>query len=327
MKHFKKILCAVESEKECKPFLERAVRLAETNQASLTVIDMAPLMIPSIGTAEGGSISVSVQDAMVNSHARELEALVDPYRKRAKIKTKILVGTPFLEIIREVLSGLHDLVIKMPESQHWAHRFFGSDDMHLLRKCPCPVWLIKPGAPDAYRCILAAVDVDDGYAPQEMETRRALNHEIIERATAIAVADSAELHIAHAWQAVSESALRHSVFVQKTEKEVDIYVDQVRQHHNASLEALLAEVAINQGQASLDYLEPKTHLINGWARQVIPALAKNIGADVVVMGTVARTGVPGFIIGNTAETILNHLDCSVLAIKPPGFVTPIKLGG
>jgi len=43
------------------------------------------------------------------------------------------------------------------------------------------------------------------------------------------------------------------------------------------------------------------------------------------MGTVARTGVPGFITGNTAESILNQLECSVLAIKPAGFVTPIEL--
>jgi len=29
--------------------------------------------------------------------------------------------------------------------------------------------------------------------------------------------------------------------------------------------------------------------------------------------------------GNTAETILNKLDCSVLAVKPPGFETPVIL--
>ena len=43
------------------------------------------------------------------------------------------------------------------------------------------------------------------------------------------------------------------------------------------------------------------------------------------MGTVARTGIPGLIMGNTAEAILEQLDCSVLAIKPPGFVTPVSL--
>ena len=41
------------------------------------------------------------------------------------------------------------------------------------------------------------------------------------------------------------------------------------------------------------------------------------------MGTLARTGVAGLFIGNTAETILEQLTCSVLAIKPPGFVSPV----
>lgn len=44
------------------------------------------------------------------------------------------------------------------------------------------------------------------------------------------------------------------------------------------------------------------------------ALASQIEADLIVMG-------------NTAETILNQLECSVLVIKPPGFVTPVTLEG
>jgi nucleotide-binding universal stress UspA family protein len=48
-------------------------------------------------------------------------------------------------------------------------------------------------------------------------------------------------------------------------------------------------------------------------------------ADIVVMGTVARTGISGLIIGNTAETILNQLTCSVLAVKPSGFKTPVTV--
>ena len=42
------------------------------------------------------------------------------------------------------------------------------------------------------------------------------------------------------------------------------------------------------------------------------------------MGTVGRTGVQGFFIGNTAEEILNQVECSVLAVKPPGFESPVK---
>jgi nucleotide-binding universal stress UspA family protein len=65
-------------------------------------------------------------------------------------------------------------------------------------------------------------------------------------------------------------------------------------------------------------------MLRGEAKKVIPKLVGKLKADLVVMGTVARTGIPGFIIGNTAEAILNQLQCSVLAIKPSGFVSPVK---
>jgi nucleotide-binding universal stress UspA family protein len=43
------------------------------------------------------------------------------------------------------------------------------------------------------------------------------------------------------------------------------------------------------------------------------------------MGTVARTGIEGLLIGNIAETILRRVDSSVLAVKPHGFETPVRL--
>jgi len=324
MKRFKDILCVVEPEKVCKPALDRAVTLAENNQANLVVVDVVERVTAGIGMPEGGPISVDLQAAMVNRHTKELETLVDPYRKRIKIETKVLSGTPFLEIIREVLRTGRDLVIKIPETCDWLDQLFGSDDMHLLRKCPCPVWLIKPQAPKAFRRILAAVDVDDTYPPAELESRRVLNRQILEMAGSLALSDFAELHIGYAWHAIGESA-RGGAFLHTSEKEITAYVEQVRRHHAAGLDALLREVSGNLGPDALDYLKPHTHLVKGWARKEIPALAKRIEADLVVMGTVARTGIRGFIMGNTAETILNQIDCSVLAIKPPGFETPVTL--
>lgn len=41
------------------------------------------------------------------------------------------------------------------------------------------------------------------------------------------------------------------------------------------------------------------------------------------MGSVARTGIPGFIIGNTAESILGQVQCSVLVIKPDGLISSV----
>jgi len=325
MKRFKDILCVVKPERASKPVLERAVSLAEHNQANLTVTVIAPSITAGIGMPKGGPISTDLQTVIADNRRQELETLIEPYRKRIKIETKVLVGIPFLEVIREVLRNGHDLVIKIPEHQDWLDRLFGSDDMNLLRKCPCPVWLIKPQSPKTYRRILAAVDLDDDYPSDDMESRRGLNRQILEMASSLALAESADLHIGHAWDAIGESAMLHSGFMRRPEEEVIAYVEEVRQHHADNLDALMREAVSYVGQDALNYLTPKTHLIKGLVHTEIPALVKQIEAELVVMGTVARTGVPGFVMGNTAETILNQIDCSVLAIKPPGFVTPVTL--
>jgi universal stress protein E len=324
MERFKEILCLVTTPESSKLALERAVTLAEHNQASLTAVAVTEPVSIGMGIPDGGPVSADLQAAMVSACRQELESSVDPYLSQFEIKKKVLVGVQFLEIIREVLRNGHDLVIKAAEPPEWLDRLLGSEDMHLLRKCPCPVWLIKPSAPHKYRRILAAVDVDDSYPELELESRRLLDQHVLELATSMAISDFAELHIVHAWEAIGESAMRGS-FMRTPEAKVNAYVEEVKQQREASMERLLSDVTSDVGQEALDYLKPRVHLVKGWARKVIPALAKQIEADLVVMGTVARTGVPGFITGNTAESILNQIDCSVLAIKPAGFVTPIEL--
>ena len=325
MKRFKDILCTVEPGKECKLALERAVTLAENNQANLTVITVAPSISAGIGMPEGGPISTELQAATVNSHKQELENLVEPYRQYIKIETRVLIGTPFLEIIREVLRNAHDLVIKCPESLVWLDRLFSSDDKHLLRKCPCPVWMVRPQTGESFDRILAAVDVDDSYPTKELKTHQALNEMVIELASSLAVSEFAELHVVHAWEAIGEDIMRHGIFMQKPENEVNAYVDQVHRHHAQLLDTLIKKVGARLGEDAADYINPRIHMPKGSARKVIPEIANELQVDCIIMGTVARTGVPGLFMGNTAETILDQLDCSVLAIKPPGFVTPVTL--
>lgn len=206
--------------------LERAVRLAENNQSSLTVVDVIERLTAGIGLPDGGLISADLQAAMVRAHEQRLQPLVEPYRKRIDARTRVLIGTPFLEIIREVLRNGRDLVVKSPETWHWLGRLFGSDDRHLLRKCPCPVWLIKPEAPKSYRLILAAVDVDDGYTPVELRTRQALNLQILQMASSLALSEFAELHVVHVWNAVGESLMRVA-FRRTPEEQILAYVEQV----------------------------------------------------------------------------------------------------
>ena len=73
------------------------------------------------------------------------------------------------------------------------------------------------------------------------------------------------------------------------------------------------------------HLSPQVHLIKGRADKVIPEVVRQKEIDLLVMGTVCRTGVAGLFIGNTAENVLAQVDCSVLSVKPEGFVTPITL--
>ena len=328
MKRFKDILCIADPENECKLALERAVTLAENNQANLTVITVASPINIGINMPEGEPIpveSVELQEATVNSHKQQLEKIVEPYRQRMKVETSVLTGTPFLEVIREVLRNGHDLVVKCPEAPDWLERLFSSDDKHLLRKCPCPVWMVRPQTGESFDRILAAVDVDDNYQAKELKTRQALNEMVIELASSLALTEFAELHIAHAWEAEGEDFMRHGAFMQRPEDEVDAYVDQVRRHHTQLLDTLIEQVSAKLGKDTAEYIKPQLHMAKGAARKVIPKLANELQVDCIVMGTVARTGVPGFIMGNTAETILDQLGCSVLAVKPPGFVTPVTL--
>jgi len=327
MQRFKNILCVIEHGEASKPALDRAVALAENNQASLTVVDVIPRVPAGIGMPDGGPISDELQAAMVREHEARMEPLIEPYRQRLDIQHKVLLGTAFLEVIREVLRNQHDLVIKCPESPSWPDRFFSGDDMHLLRKCPCPVWFVKPQVPKTYQRILAAVDVDDGYPPKELETRHRLNVQILEMAASLAVSESAELHVVHAWESMREMVSAFMMTSDFSEKEIAANSEQELRQQQRLLDEFIRNLKINSHAArdALDYLRPLTHLLKGAARKEIPALVKRLQVDCIVMGTVARTGIRGFFMGNTAETILEQIDCSVLAIKPQEFVTPVTL--
>ena len=324
MNRFNNILCVVTPGETSKPAIERAVSLAQQNQANLTIVNVVQKFVSGIDMPEGGPISNELQIAIQRDHEERLKPLIDPYRKQIDLDFKVLIGEPFLEIIREVIRSSHDLVIKVPDAQDWLDRFLGSEDMHLLRKCPCPVWLIKTERTRTERRVLAAIDVGDDYVDEEQESLNKLNHQILEMAGSMAISDFAELHVAHVWNAVGESTMR-GAFMNTPEEKIVAYVEQTRQQHERRLNQLLDELKTKLGADTDAYLSIKKHVIKGSVRKEIPNLAKRIDADIIVMGTVARTSIPGFFMGNTAESILSQINCSVLAVKPSGFKTPVAL--
>lgn len=303
MKRFKNILYVSESSVAQESALARAVSLAENNQAELTVIAVMP------------ALGDSLQATLDGEQRQMLEALLAPHREKLQIHLELRQGKTFLEAVRAVLRNHHDLVIKPSENPDYLERLFGSDDMHLLRKCPCPVWLVKADDKTNYQRILAAVDFD----PESLDQQP--NADILKLASSLALSDFAELHLAHAWEAPAEMLVRS----RSNNKAADQYVEAEHIRHRQAMDALPQRLREWVGGDAYDYLKPHYHLIHGPARKVIPETAQQLQADLVVMGTLARTGIPGFFIGNTAEAILEQLQCSLLAVKPPGFVSPVTV--
>jgi nucleotide-binding universal stress UspA family protein len=179
---------------------------------------------------------------------------------------------------------------------------------------------MNPPEKSNYSSIIAAVDFD---LLVPLPSEHDLNREILELAASLALSDSASLHIVHAWEALAERMLV-SRGGMSPEGAIS-YIQREQAHHRNELHRLAEKLRGWIGKDAYDYLSPRVHLPEGPAKVVIAPLAAELQADLVVMGTVARTGISGLIIGNTAEAILNRLRCSVLAVKPPGFKTPVKV--
>ena len=322
MKRFENILYVNDSTYDQAWAIARAVSLAENKQAHLTVVDVIPIEVVTagIGLPPGGPISTDLKAAVVADHHKGLEALVKPYQQRLSIRLDVLVGNTYLEVIRAVLKNAFDLVVKPAENPNWLERLFGNHDMNLLRQCPCPVLLIKPGEKSNFNSILAAVDFDP---LNPLGSDRDLNREILELAGLLALSNFASLHLAHAWEASVETTLLSRDITSL--EGAAYYVEKTHALHRKGLYTLGEELRKWIGVDTYDYLSPRFHLPKGSAKKMIPRLATELRADLVVMGTIARTGISGLIIGNTAEAILDQLSCSVLAIKPPGFKTLVNL--
>ncbi|MBT8081129.1 MAG: universal stress protein [Gammaproteobacteria bacterium] len=323
MKRFSNILLVVDEHTDYSAALARGTTLARNNQAHLTVcaiLDTVPSEV------RMGVVTITPGEVLDVATARKQEWLDDTVNSVAtdgvSIDTKVLIGKPFIEIIRQVLRSDHDLVIKCADPDSGLREIlFSSTDKHLMRKCPCPVWIVKPTEPHKYLRILAAVDQD----PEEPATD-ALNRQILEMSTSMALAEYGEAHIVHAWEVFGESLLRSHKW-DFTEAELDAMLEEEATGRRRWLEDLVKRHATSADTNNAEALDLHLHVVKGPARLVVAELARKLEVDLVVMGTVARTGIDGFFMGNTAESIIGQLDCSVLTVKPPGFMSPVTLEG
>jgi len=323
MQEFNSIVYVLDGESNAlSPSFIQATNLAKTNQANLTVLKIHP----DVKAAGFSNLTDEDFKAKVLTHEKDiLNEFVSSLDKTLNANVEIRFGKKYIEVIRAVQEKKYDLVIKEVDGIDWLDRLFGSDDMHLLRKCPCPVWLIKKKfeGKEKDKHIIAAIDFGDEFESDSREVNYELNQTILELSSLLALSEMATLHVVNAYDVPHAGFI--GLWVDQPDKvEKDLFEHEYkkcRQQMNIMMEALKQKL----GEEAFKFLSPKIHILQGPPDRELPKLASDMEADLVVMGTVGRSGVSGVIIGNTAETILSQIQCSVLAVKPDGFVSPIAV--
>lgn len=312
MRHYQNILYVSRGTTDEREGLKQALSLARNNQALLTILVISPTLPRAFADHQkkydDGLLAQT--EVAVKTTKASLQLAEDAVAVEFK---SISHNTPAIKIIQHVMQVGHDLVIKEAEPRD-KKGGFKAVDMDLLRKCPVPVWLCQPIS--AHRQdikVAVAIDPDSqGDAAAEQLSKR-----MLELARSLADSCSGSLHIISCWDYIFEEYLRSNAYVKISDDEIAETLNQAEQEHLKALEKLMESAGVSDPY--------QLHHLRGHPSDVIPDFIKESGINILVMGTVARTGIPGFMIGNTAENIVQKLSCSLMALKPAGFVSPVKL--
>lgn len=302
MNAIKKILAVIDPSKEQQKGLLRSFELARKSGAAITaflsVYDFSYEMTTILSLDERDLM----RDAVIKSRETWIKELIAPYQNDLDINYKVVWhNRPFEAIIKTVLEDNYDMVIKGTH-QHDTLKsvLFTPTDWHLIRKCPCPVLLVKEHAWQAKGAILAAV-----HSTCEDKQHQELNHKIIQDAQFIARLAQADVHLVNSF-----AGTPFNIAIEIPEFNVTEFNTSVHKHHVTCTHQLAEQYQIASNHC---------HVKEGLPEDVIPIIAHTLDVELVVIGTVGRTGLSAALIGNTAEQVIDNLNCDVLALKPDGY--------
>jgi len=300
MKFPQNILVVVSGKRRNHIALSRALQFAEFYDIKLTLLscvydpgtDLSPLL--------AGPVKAQLKEQKLAERLDYLNEI------KTRIETPSITVSTAVKWHRKIQNAVieaceefePDLVVKrISEDASSINPFNMPVDWQLLRHCPEPILLVKEESWNRHAPILAAVD-----AGSESKKEQTFNLDIIEYAKHLGRLTNAPTHAVttHITPAVDNAVSIPGYDPQEL-------CNQVNNLYKEKLSDLVAPFGI-QGE--------NQHVIEGLAEDRIPALAKQIGSQIVVMGTVGRAGIKGAFMGNTAERVLTHLQCEVLALKP-----------
>lgn len=233
-----------------------------------------------------------------------LEGLAEPLRERGiDVSTDCEFADSLAEgLVDRTMRTNADLVIKDTHHHSLLQRtLISNTDWQLIRGCPVPLLLVKPREWSRPPVIVGAVD------PGHLNDKpAALDHEILQWGKALAQRLGGSLHAVHVYVPLTIAATAANVVAPLANTLTPEALEYEDKQKRKELYALTDRYGIPQTNVHLDL---------GVATDLLPRKTEELGADIVVMGAVARTGMQRLFIGSTAERVLEKLPCDVLVAK------------
>ena len=308
MKDYKKLLVVVDPTSDKQPALARAVELASKNQAAITVFLSIFDFSYEMTSILSGHEREAMRQGVIAQRKAWIEDLVEAYSKTdSVIETEVIWhNRPFESIIQHAIAGEYDLIVKgTHEHDKLKSVIFTPTDWHLMRKAPVPVLLVKEHDWPVAGKILCAVNVGS-----EDDDHQSLNGKIIEHAQGLAQKFDAQVHLVNGYPGTPVN-----LAIELPDFDAHTYSETIRMQHEQRVGSLANTFGI-----STDFC----HVKEGLPEDVIPDLALHLDAELVILGTVGRTGFSAALIGNTAEHVIDSINCDLLAIKPDGYHSPLE---
>ncbi|RUO81324.1 universal stress protein UspE [Idiomarina tyrosinivorans] len=307
MEDFAHILVVLDPADEQHKALRRALHLASFKQTKVTVF----LSIYDFSYEMTTMLSAEERELMRSTLIHDRRVWIDDLLSQEvaegmKVESVVVWhNRPFEAIIETAQKHGADLIVKGTH-QHsiWQNLLFTPTDWHLIRKAPCPVLLVKEHAWPEHGKIISAVN-----AGSEDDAHISLNRKIMDYAKLVGSYLDAEVHAVNACPGAPMN-----IAVEIPEYDVTQYTETLLKQHKQRLAELAKNYALAPAQQ---------HVIQGLPEQVIPQQAKDLDAELVILGTIGRTGFKAALLGNTAEHVIDQLNCDVLAVKPDGFSSQV----
>jgi len=306
MSAYKKILVLVDPSMRETKALQRAQRIAWRQGAELHLC----LVDYSAAIRAAGTISHNVMKLAKRAFIEEREVWLKEQAEEiestgVKVYTEVIWGEPPHEkAIAKIMAVKPDLVIKDVGGESVVKRLFSpSLDTRLVRMCPFPLLLVHQGAKELPHRVTAAVDIAHTAIGADD-----LNQRIVGAARELAENCKATLDVAFAFEGLPTLPALPEF------GEVYGYGQMYQEFHNVQEQDFTA-FARRQGVAR-EY----AHFLSGPPVQAIPDYVEESGTDVIVVGTAYHDTLDRFMLGSTSESLVHHLDCDVLVVKPANFI-------